>query len=63
MIMDLKKLEYVCQKRMDPCIETEFMRKFNILTDEELRTSLQVPQKELHEILRQTVPCNGCRRR
>lgn len=40
----------------------EFTKKFNLLTPNELRTSLSVSSTEFQTVLSQNVPCVGCRR-
>ncbi|XP_023308716.2 gametogenetin-binding protein 2-like [Lucilia cuprina] len=41
----------------------EFTRKFNLLTSEELRTSLEINSNTFVSVLNQCVQCVGCRRR
>lgn len=41
----------------------EFTRKFNLLTSEELRTSLEINSHQFVTVLNQCVQCVGCRRR
>ncbi|XP_044017147.1 gametogenetin-binding protein 2-like [Aphidius gifuensis] len=63
MIMDINELEYVCESSIINCIQfDEFSKKLNILTKKELKASFEVSEKDMLEILRQTVPCVGCRR-
>ncbi|XP_015121952.1 gametogenetin-binding protein 2-like [Diachasma alloeum] len=63
MIMDLSSLGYICEsplvrgKHLD-----EFTRKLNILTKDEIKGSFEVSHKDMLDILRQAVPCVGCRR-
>lgn len=40
----------------------EFTRKYSILSDEELKKSLEVDRTEFMSVLSQSVPCVGCRR-
>lgn len=63
MIMDLNELGYICESSLNNCIQfDEFSKKLNILNKKELKASFEVPEKDMLEILRQTVPCVGCRR-
>lgn len=63
MIMDINGLgaicdsPLVCGKELD-----EFIRKFNMLTKEEIKASFEVTCKDMLAILGQAVPCVGCRR-
>ncbi|XP_013110762.2 gametogenetin-binding protein 2-like isoform X1 [Stomoxys calcitrans] len=41
----------------------EFTRKFNLLTTDELQTSLEISSKTFVSVLNQCVQCVGCRRR
>lgn len=40
----------------------EFMKKYNILSQDELKNSLEVSSTEFTSVLRQSIPCVGCRR-
>jgi hypothetical protein len=40
-----------------------FMLKYNMLTLDDVQNAFQVTCKDLLEILSQTIPCVGCRRR
>ncbi|XP_063972303.1 gametogenetin-binding protein 2-like [Diachasmimorpha longicaudata] len=63
MIMDLSSLGYICEsplvrgKHLD-----EFTRKLNILTKDKIKEAFEVSHNDMLDILRQAVPCVGCRR-
>lgn len=63
MIMDISDLGVICDR---PPIEgkqlEEFMKKYNMLTKEEIKASFEVTCKDLLAILVQAEPCVGCRR-
>lgn len=40
----------------------EFTRKYNLLSEDELKKSLEVSSTEFTSVLSQSVPCVGCRR-
>lgn len=64
MIMDIKRLGAICD---NPVIRgkhlTEFTKKLEILTKEEIKASFEVSCKDMLTILSETVPCVGCRKR
>lgn len=41
----------------------EFMRKYRILTTDELKAALRVDASDIFNVLNQSIPCVGCRRR
>ncbi|XP_032675649.1 gametogenetin-binding protein 2-like isoform X2 [Odontomachus brunneus] len=63
MIMDIKRLGAICD---NPVIRgkhlTEFIKKLEILTKEEIKASFEVSCKDMLAILSETVPCVGCRK-
>ncbi|XP_012529063.1 gametogenetin-binding protein 2-like isoform X2 [Monomorium pharaonis] len=63
MIMDISSLGAICE---NPLINgkqlEEFMKKFAVLTVEEIKTSLEVTCKKIIDILNEAEPCVGCRR-
>lgn len=63
MLMDLnaKGLVFDHQNVRGKDLE-EFTRKYNILSQEELKKSLEVTRSEFISVLSQSVPCVGCRR-
>ncbi|XP_011156996.1 gametogenetin-binding protein 2-like isoform X2 [Solenopsis invicta] len=63
MIMDISGLGAICD---NPLISgkqlEEFMKKFTVLTIEEIKASLEVTCKKIIDILNEAEPCVGCRR-
>lgn len=41
----------------------DFMRKYKILTTDELKAALRVDASDIFNVLNQSIPCVGCRRR
>ncbi|KAH0560206.1 gametogenetin-binding protein 2-like [Cotesia glomerata] len=63
MIMDLNNLGYINESPLAKGKQLEeFMRKLEMLTEEEVKASFKVTHKDMLSILSQTVPCVGCRR-
>lgn len=64
MIMDLNTMGLICDNPQVKGREYEdFMRKYRILTAEELKASLKVDASDIFNVLNQSIPCVGCRRR
>lgn len=41
----------------------EFIRKYRTLTTDELKSALRVDASDIFNVLNQSIPCVGCRRR
>lgn len=41
----------------------DFMRKYKVLTTDELKVALRVDASDIFNVLNQSIPCVGCRRR
>lgn len=64
MIMDLNTMGLICDNPQVKGREYEdFMRKYRILTTDELKAALDVDATDIFEVLNQSIPCVGCRRR
>lgn len=64
MIMDLNTMGLICDNLQVKGREfEEFMRKYRILTTDELKAALRVDASDILNVLNQTIPCVGCRRR
>lgn len=62
--MDLNNLGYINESPLAKGKQLEeFVRKLEMLTEEEVKASFKVTHKDMLSILSQTVPCVGCRRR
>ncbi|VVC96931.1 gametogenetin-binding protein 2-like [Leptidea sinapis] len=63
MIMDLNIMGLICDNPQVKGREyEEFMRKYRILTTEELKSALRVDASDIFNVLNQSIPCVGCRR-
>ncbi|XP_013145974.1 PREDICTED: gametogenetin-binding protein 2-like [Papilio polytes] len=63
MIMDLKTMGLICDNPQVKGREyEEFMRKYRILSTEELKAALRVDATDIFNVLNQSIPCVGCRR-
>lgn len=63
MVLDLNGLNLVCDNVSVRGRQLEdFMRKYSILTLDEVTEAFQVNYKHLQDILDQTIPCIGCRK-
>lgn len=64
MVMDLNDLdlvrEHVLIKNKD---FEEFLRKYHLLSSWELKKAFEITIKDVMNILSESVPCVGCRRR
>lgn len=62
--MDINRLDAICEhppitgKQLD-----EFIKKLNILTEDEIKASFKICLKDMLNVLDQENPCVGCRRR
>lgn len=64
MIMDLNTMGLICDNPQVKGREyEEFMRKYRILTTDELKAALRVDASDIFNVLNQSIPCVGCRRR
>lgn len=64
MVMDISNLGFVNDNPMVKGKELEeFTNKYKVLSPKEVRLAFQVNRKDLLNILSQTIPCVGCRRR
>lgn len=62
--MDIKNSNIICDSQNLSSKElNEFAAKLGMLSPEEFQGSLQITKNELTEVLNQSVPCVGCRRR
>nr|CAD7391999.1 unnamed protein product [Timema cristinae] len=63
MVMDLNYMGFICD---NPTVRgkelEEFTRKYNVMTQSELKKAFSVGYHDLMQVLSQTVPCVGCRR-
>ncbi|KAL4714553.1 hypothetical protein ACJJTC_006599 [Scirpophaga incertulas] len=63
MIMDLNTMGLICD---NPQVKgrdfEEFMRKYKVLSTEELKMALRVDASDIFNVLNQNIPCVGCRR-
>ncbi|CAG9585202.1 unnamed protein product [Danaus chrysippus] len=63
MIMDLNSMGLICDNPQVKGREyEEFMRKYRILTTDELKAALRVDASDIFNVLNQSIPCVGCRR-
>ncbi|XP_039746883.1 gametogenetin-binding protein 2-like [Pararge aegeria] len=63
MIMDLNTMGLICDNPQVKGREyEEFMRKYRILTTDELKSALRVDATDIFNVLNQSIPCVGCRR-
>ncbi|XP_075969842.1 gametogenetin-binding protein 2-like [Anticarsia gemmatalis] len=63
MIMDLNTMGLICDNPQVKGREyEEFMRKYRILTTDELKAALRVDSSDIFNVLNQSIPCVGCRR-
>ncbi|CAG4988576.1 unnamed protein product [Parnassius apollo] len=63
MIMDLNTMGLICDNPQVKGREyEEFMRKYRILSTEELKAALRVDASDIFNVLNQSIPCVGCRR-
>nr|CAD7194824.1 unnamed protein product [Timema douglasi] len=63
MVMDLNYMGFICDNPMVRGKELEeFTRKYNVMTQSELKKAFSVGYHDLMQVLSQTVPCVGCRR-
>ncbi|KPI91656.1 Gametogenetin-binding protein 2-like [Papilio xuthus] len=63
MVMDLKTMGLICDNPQVKGREyEEFMRKYRILSTEELKAALRVDASDIFNVLNQSIPCVGCRR-
>lgn len=63
MIMDLNTMGLICDNPQVKGREyEEFMRKYRILTTDELKAALRVDASDIFNVLNQSIPCVGCRR-
>ncbi|KAM3962996.1 LOW QUALITY PROTEIN: gametogenetin-binding protein 2-like [Aphomia sociella] len=63
MIMDLNTVGLICSNSQVKGREyEEFVRKYKILTTEELKSALRVDASDIFNVLNQSIPCVGCRR-
>ncbi|CAH0721856.1 unnamed protein product, partial [Brenthis ino] len=63
MIMDLNTMGLICDSPQVKGREyEEFMRKYRILTTDELKSALRVDASDIFNVLNQSIPCVGCRR-
>ncbi|XP_049867455.1 gametogenetin-binding protein 2-like [Pectinophora gossypiella] len=63
MIMDLNTMGLICDNQQVKGREyEEFMRKYRILTTDELKAALRVDASDIFNVLNQSIPCVGCRR-
>ncbi|XP_013195538.1 gametogenetin-binding protein 2-like [Amyelois transitella] len=63
MIMDLNTMGLICDNSQVKGREyEEFMRKYRILTTDELKSALRVDASDIFNVLNQSIPCVGCRR-
>lgn len=64
MIMDLNTMGLICDNPQVKGREyEEFMRKYRVLTTDELKAALRVDASDIFNVLNQSIPCVGCRRR
>lgn len=69
MVMDLNSMGFVkwILDLNNPTVKgkelDEFQAKYKVLSPEEVRYAFQVSRKDLMNILSNTIPCVGCRRR
>lgn len=62
--MDMKNSDIICDNQLLRGKELEeFACKWNMLSNDELKKALRIPFPQLMKILKQNVPCVGCRRR
>ncbi|XP_063531554.1 gametogenetin-binding protein 2-like [Cydia strobilella] len=63
MIMDLNTMGLICDNPQVKGREyEEFVRKYKVLTTEELKVALRVDASDIFNVLNQSIPCVGCRR-
>lgn len=63
MIMDLNTLGLICDNPQVKGREyDDFLRKYKILTTDELKSALRVDASDIFNVLNQSIPCVGCRR-
>ncbi|CAG4911930.1 gametogenetin-binding protein 2-like [Colias croceus] len=63
MVMDLNTMGLICDNPQVKGREyEEFMRKYRILTTDELKAALRVDASDIFNVLNQSIPCVGCRR-
>ncbi|XP_072943354.1 gametogenetin-binding protein 2-like [Epargyreus clarus] len=63
MTMDLNTMGLICDNPQVKGREyEEFMRKYRILTTDELKAALRVDAADIFNVLNQNIPCVGCRR-
>ncbi|CAK1545204.1 unnamed protein product [Leptosia nina] len=63
MVMDLNSMGLICDNPQVKGREyEEFMRKYRILTTDELKSALRVDATDIFNVLNQSIPCVGCRR-
>lgn len=63
MILDLNPIGLVCDNRQVKGREyEEFLRKFRVLSSEEVQAAFKVDASDVFSVLNQSVPCVGCRR-
>lgn len=64
MVLDLIEVDFMCEEPKIQGKEKDiFLKKFSMLTPEELRDAFQVSCKRLLDIVSEIIPCVGCRRR
>ncbi|GBP80894.1 Gametogenetin-binding protein 2-like [Eumeta japonica] len=64
MVMDLNTMGLICDNPQVKGREyEEFLRKYRILSTDELKAALRVDASEIFSVLNQSIPCVGCRRR
>lgn len=64
MVLDLIDVEFMCEYPKIRGKDKElFLKKFNILSIEELKEAFRVTCKDLLDSVSEIVPCVGCRRR
>ncbi|RVE48602.1 hypothetical protein evm_006791 [Chilo suppressalis] len=63
MIMDLNTMGLICDNPQVKGREyEEFMRKYRVLSTDELKAALRVDASDIFNVLNQSIPCVGCRR-
>lgn len=64
MIMDLSDSNILCDAPTHKGKDFDsFMQKYSMLSMDDIKNAFQVTCKDLLDILSQTIPCVGCRRR